>query len=60
MSRQARLVDDIADGQDFAEGKRAAARFYLRCIIPEALGLRAAALAGAELLYDPSNEALLA
>lgn len=60
MSRQARLVDDISDGRDFAEGKRAAARFYLRCIIPEALGLRAAALAGAELLYDPSNEALVA
>jgi len=44
---------------DFATGKQAAARFYLACIVPEALGLRAGAQAGAALLYDPADEALL-
>jgi hypothetical protein len=36
---------------DFATMKRASARFYLEQIVPEALGLVAAANASAEALY---------
>lgn len=60
MARQAKLVDDAVDGAPFAAGKRAAANFYLGSIVPEALGLSAAALAGAGLLYAVTDEALLA
>jgi alkylation response protein AidB-like acyl-CoA dehydrogenase len=60
MARQARAVGDGADTSDFARGKQAAARYYLSCIVPEALGLRNAAIAGAGPLYDPPDEALLA
>jgi alkylation response protein AidB-like acyl-CoA dehydrogenase len=42
----------------FAEMKRAACRFYLERIVPEALGLAPAATGGAELLYAASEEAL--
>ena len=41
----------------FGEMKRAAARFYLDQIVPEALGLQAAALASADVLYSVSEEA---
>ena len=40
--------------------KRAAARFYLDQVVPEALGLEAAASAPAELLYSVSEEAFAA
>ena len=55
MERSARA----ATGEDpFARRKRAAAAFYLDRIVPEALGLRAAAMAGAEGLYGIAAEAL--
>jgi hypothetical protein len=38
--------------------KRAAADHYLRCVVPEARGLKAAALEGAATLYGVSDEAL--
>jgi alkylation response protein AidB-like acyl-CoA dehydrogenase len=41
----------------FAEMKRAAARYYLEQLVPEALGLEAQAVAGAELLGSVSIEA---
>lgn len=60
MARQDRLLEGDAVAPDFAAGKRAAARFYLQCIVPEALGLRAAAQAGAALFYDVPDDGLLA
>jgi len=40
--------------------KRAAVRFYLDQIVPEALGLRAAAMASADVLYAIPAEAFAA
>ena len=40
--------------------KRAAARFYLDQVVPEAGGLKAAALASAEVLYSVDEAALTA
>ncbi|MEC3909534.1 acyl-CoA dehydrogenase [Sphingobium sp. CR2-8] len=60
MARQEALLDADADPPDFAAGKRAAVRFYLTCIVPEATGLGAAAQSGAALLYDITDEALTA
>jgi 3-(methylthio)propanoyl-CoA dehydrogenase len=57
LERQARA----ATGDDaFAQMKRAAVRFYLEQIVPEALGLEAAASANAEVLYAVSAEAFAA
>ncbi len=54
MERQGRH----ATGDDaFCVMKRAAVRFYLEQIVPEALGLRAAANAGAAVLYEASVDA---
>jgi hypothetical protein len=57
MERQGRIAKG---SDDFAAMKRAAARFYVEQIVPEALGLRAAALAPAELLYAVPAEAFAA
>ena len=54
MEKQARA----AGGDDFGAAKRAVARFYGEQIVPEALGLKAAATAGADALYALSAEAL--
>ena len=56
MARQARIVGD-AD-TPFLAMKRAAARFYLDRIVPEASGLSAGAVAGAAGLYDVEDDAL--
>ena len=40
-----------APDDDFGRAKRVTARFYLDQIVPEALGLRAAATASADVLY---------
>jgi hypothetical protein len=57
MERQGRL----ATGDDEAQAvKRAAVRFYLDQIVPEALGLRAAATASAAVLYAVPAEAFAA
>jgi len=57
MERQGRAAtgDDQA-----AQVKRAAVRFYLDQIVPEALGLKAAATASAEVLYAVPAEAFAA
>jgi alkylation response protein AidB-like acyl-CoA dehydrogenase len=54
MQRQLDALGD--DGSAFARMKRAAARFYLDRLVPEALGLRAAAAAPAALLYSVDAE----
>ena len=59
MKRQLAALDDAGDG-DWAAMKRAAVRYYLDQAVPEALGLEAQALAGAELLYSVSAEAFAA
>ena len=46
--------------EEFAVVKRAAVRFYLDQIVPEAMGLRAAATASAEVLYAIPAEAFAA
>jgi hypothetical protein len=57
MERSGRL----ATGQDsFAQMKRAACAFYVAQIVPEALGLRAAASASAAVLYSVPAEAFAA
>ena len=52
MERQARFVDETAFGQM----KAAAVRFYLDQIVPEAMGLEAAATASAAVLYAVEPE----
>ncbi|HEY5723746.1 MAG TPA: acyl-CoA dehydrogenase [Allosphingosinicella sp.] len=61
LARQSEALDG-EEGLDpnFAAMKRAAARFYLDQIVPEALGLEAAASASAELLYSVPEEAFAA
>ena len=56
LERQARAAGD----DDFGRMKRTAARFYLEQIVPEALGLRAAATASADVLYALPAEAFAA
>jgi hypothetical protein len=48
----------MARSEDADERTRAAARFFLTTIVPEALGLAAAAEAGAAMLYAVPAEAL--
>ncbi|MGN6619595.1 MAG: acyl-CoA dehydrogenase [Sphingomonas sp.] len=54
MEKQARAAGD----DDFGKAKQAVARFYGAQIVPEALGLKAAAMASADVLYALSAEAL--
>ena len=56
MALQLRLADVEEGDPAFLEMKKGAARFYLEQIVPEALGLTAAATAPAELLYSISAE----
>lgn len=52
------LVERMAASQDAGERTKAAADFFLATIVPEALGLGAAAEAGAALLYEVPAEML--
>jgi len=56
MEREARAVDDDV----FGRTKKVVARFYLEQILPEAMGLCAAATASADLLYALDTDALAA
>ncbi|WP_324749681.1 acyl-CoA dehydrogenase [Sphingomonas sp. LY54] len=59
----ARQHDAALDGEgdpSFLAMKRAAARFYLDQMVPEAEGLKAAAMAPADLLYSISEDAFAA
>ena len=57
MERQARAAGKMRGDPVFAATKQAVVRFYLTQIVPEALGLMAAAMAPAEVLYavDAAN-----
>ncbi len=56
LERQARAVTESKQGPDFARLKKATVAFYLDQILPEALGLRAAATASATALYAASSD----
>ncbi|HMG48309.1 MAG TPA: acyl-CoA dehydrogenase family protein [Allosphingosinicella sp.] len=58
MARQLAALDGYAGDPAFAAMKRAAARFYLDQIVPEARGLAAAASASADILYSVGEDAL--
>jgi alkylation response protein AidB-like acyl-CoA dehydrogenase len=58
MERQGRIAAKGTD--DFARMKTAAARFYLEQVVPEAMGLKAAATASADVLYSIAPEAFAA
>jgi 3-(methylthio)propanoyl-CoA dehydrogenase len=60
LVRQAAALGEYRGDPAFSDMKRAAARFYLDQVVPEALGLQAAATASAEVLYAPSEEAFSA
>jgi hypothetical protein len=53
MKRQLGALESpgIAESRQFAAAKRAACRYYLEHVVPEAAGLAAQATAGAGLLY---------
>ena len=56
LEREARVAPDDA----FGRAKRVVVRFYLDQIVPEVMGLRAAASASAETLYELSTQELAA
>lgn len=58
MERQGRIAAEGSD--DFSRMKTATARFYLEQVVPEAMGLKAAATASAAILYAISPEAFAA
>jgi alkylation response protein AidB-like acyl-CoA dehydrogenase len=62
MLKQQRAAEAMLDGAqgnaDFLQAKLVTTRFYLDRMVPEASGLKAAAMAGAELLYALDAEAL--
>ena len=57
MKRQLRALAGHDGDPDFIAMKKAAARFYLDQLVPEASGLFAAAMASAEILYAVPAEA---
>jgi hypothetical protein len=60
MEKSGRLAAQSDGEPDFLKMKQAAARFYVEQIVPEALGLRAAAMAKAAVLYAVEAEAFAA
>jgi hypothetical protein len=60
MARQLAALDGYDGDPAFASMKRAAAHFYLDQIVPEARGLKAAAMASAEILYSIDEDAFAA
>jgi alkylation response protein AidB-like acyl-CoA dehydrogenase len=60
LAKQLAALENYEGDPAFAAMKRAAARFYLDQIVPEARGLKAAATASAEVLYAVDEAALSA
>ncbi|GAA0737248.1 acyl-CoA dehydrogenase [Sphingomonas japonica] len=60
MERSGRIASGAQGDPAFLAMKAAAARFYVEQLVPEALGLKAAALAQAEVLYAVDAEAFAA
>ena len=56
LQRQARAV--LAEGGPLAASKPVVARYFAEHLVPEARGLKAAAMAGAALLYALDTAAL--
>ena len=57
MEKQMSALERFDGDPQFIAAKRAAGRFYLDQIVPEALGLEAAATASADMLYEIPAEA---
>ncbi len=62
MKKQQRIAEaELADGNDpFLKAKLVTTRYYLDHLVPEALGSKAAAMGGADLLYRLDSEELVA
>lgn len=62
MKKQLRIAEaELADGNDpFLKAKLVTTRYYLDHLVPEAMGLKAAAMAGAGILYRLDSEELVA
>ncbi len=60
MEAQGRIAARSEGDPAFLKMKQAAARFYVEQIVPEAMGLKAAAIAKAEMLYAVNAEAFAA
>ncbi len=62
MKKQQRIAEaELADGNDpFLKAKLITTRYYLDHLVPEAVGLKAAAMAGADILYRLDSEELVA
>jgi len=60
MERQARIAAGAEGDPAFLAMKQAAARYFVAQIVPEASGLRASAVAGAEMLYSVDTAAFAA
>lgn len=60
MERQGRIADTAMGDPAFLAMKQAAARYYVGQVVPEAQGLAASAMAGAELLYSVDQAAFAA
>jgi alkylation response protein AidB-like acyl-CoA dehydrogenase len=59
LLRQSRAASDNQAGAAIARSKPVVARYFLDHLVPEALGLKAAAMGGASLLYTLDAEALI-
>lgn len=62
MKKQYGIAEtELADGDDpFLKAKLVTARYYLDHLVPEALGLKAAAMGGADILYALNTQELVA
>jgi hypothetical protein len=60
MEESGRIAARSEGDPAFLKMKAAAARFYVEQIVPEAMGLKAASMAPAELLYSIDAEAFAA
>lgn len=64
MLRQSRIAQSLLSAPDahnaFLANKIATASFHLGCLVPEASGLKASAMAGSNLLYSLSTEEVTA
>lgn len=62
MAKQYRIAQaELSNGDDpFLKAKLVTTRYYLDHLVPEALGLKAAAMGGADILYSLDSEELVA
>ena len=58
LERLGRAMEAAGEADEFSRGRRSAIDYFLAAVVPEALGLGAAAGAGAELLYRVPASAL--